>query len=86
MRFEKWHALGNAYLLIERTADSALTATRVGYLICNDLEVAARLVQTEPVSIGVAEPKDKLRDLLLWSVSEEYFTVREHLGLLIGQG
>ena len=32
MRFEKWHALGNAYLLIERTADSALTATRVGRL------------------------------------------------------
>jgi len=63
-----------------------LTATRTGYLICNDLEVAARLVQTEPVSIGIAEPKDKLRDLLLWSISEEYFTVREHLGLMIGQG
>ena len=30
-----------------------LTATRTGFLICNDLDVAARLVQTEPVSIGV---------------------------------
>jgi diaminopimelate epimerase len=29
MRFEKWHALGNAYLLIERTAEPALTAMRV---------------------------------------------------------
>ena len=63
-----------------------LTATRAGFLICNDLDVAARLVQTEPVSIGVADPKDKIRDLLLWSISEEYFVVREHLGLGIGQG
>src|SRR6185437_15136295 len=63
-----------------------LTATRAGFLICNDLDVAVRLVQTEPVSIGVADPKDKIRDLLLWSISEEYFVVREHLGLGIGQG
>ena len=63
-----------------------MTATRAGFLICNDLDVAARLVQTEPVSIGVADPKDKIRDLLLWSISEEYFAVREHLGLGIGQG
>ena len=63
-----------------------LTATRAGFLICNDLEVAARIVQTEPVSIGVAEPKDKIRDLVLWSISDEYFALREHLGLQIGQG
>jgi tetratricopeptide (TPR) repeat protein len=63
-----------------------MTATRMGYLICNDLEIAARIVQTEPVSIGVADPKDKIRDLVLWSVSDEYFALREHLGLQIGQG
>jgi len=63
-----------------------MTATRVGFLICNDLDVAARLVQSEPVSIGIADPKDKIRDLLIWSISEDYFLVREHLGLGIGQG
>jgi tetratricopeptide (TPR) repeat protein len=63
-----------------------MTATRMGFLICNDLEIAARIVQTEPVSIGVADPKDKIRDLVLWSVSDEYFALREHLGLQIGQG
>jgi tetratricopeptide (TPR) repeat protein len=63
-----------------------LTATRMGFLISNDLEVATRLVQTEPVSIGVADPKEKIRDLVLWSVSDEYFALREHLGLQIGQG
>ena len=54
--------------------------TRMGFLICNDLEVATRIVQTEPVSIGVADPKEKIRDLVLWSVSDEYFALREHLG------
>jgi len=63
-----------------------MTATRMGFLICNDLEIATRMVQTEPVSIGVADPKDKIRDLVLWSVSDEYFALREHLGLQIGQG
>ncbi len=60
------------------------TATRAGFLMCNDIDVAARLVQSEPVAVGVAEPKDKIRDLLQWSISDEYFTVREHLGLVIG--
>jgi hypothetical protein len=60
------------------------TSTRAGFLMCNDLEVAARLVQGEQVAVGVAEPKDKVKDLLQWSVSDEYFTVREHLGLVIG--
>ncbi|HVX96230.1 MAG TPA: tetratricopeptide repeat protein [Polyangia bacterium] len=63
-----------------------LTATRAGLLVCNDLDVAARLAQAEPVSVGVVEPKEKVRDLILWSMSDEYFTLREHLGLIIGQG
>jgi golgin subfamily B member 1 len=60
------------------------TTTRAGFLMCNDLDVAARLVQAEPVAVGAAEPKEKIRDLLQWSISDEYFAVREHLGLVIG--
>jgi tetratricopeptide (TPR) repeat protein len=63
-----------------------LTATRAGFLVSNDLDVAARLVQGEPVAVGSAEPKEKIRDLIQWSISDEYFTLREHLGLVIGQG
>jgi tetratricopeptide (TPR) repeat protein len=63
-----------------------LTATRAGFLVCNDLDVSARLVQTEPVSVGIVEPKEKIRDLIQWSLSDEYFALREHLGLVIGQG
>ena len=60
------------------------TSTRAGFLMCNDLDIAARLVQSEPVAVGVAEPKDKIRDLVQWSISDEYFAVREFLGLVIG--
>jgi tetratricopeptide (TPR) repeat protein len=59
------------------------TSTRTGFLMCNDLEVATRLVQNEPIAVGSAEPKDKIRDLLQWSISDEYFAVREHLGFTI---
>ncbi len=62
-----------------------LTATRAGLLVCNDLDVAAKLVQAEPVAVGTVDPREKIRDLVQWSISEEYFTLREHLGLVIGQ-
>ena len=62
-----------------------MTASRAGFLVCNDLDVAARLVQSEPMSVGMAERKDKIRDLVQWSISDEYFALREHLGLVIGQ-
>jgi hypothetical protein len=60
-----------------------LTSTRAGFLVCGDLDVSARLVQTEPVTVGVVDPKEKIKDLINWSISEEYFTLREHLGLVI---
>jgi tetratricopeptide (TPR) repeat protein len=60
------------------------TATRAGFLLCNDLEVAAQQVLSEPVAVGSADPRDKVRDLIQWSVSEEYFELRNHLGLAIG--
>jgi hypothetical protein len=59
------------------------TATRAGYLMCNDLEVAARLAQAEPVTVGSDDPKEKVRDLVQWTISDEYFALREQLGLTI---
>ena len=60
------------------------TSTRAGFLLCNDLEVAVQQVLSEPIAVGSADPKDKVRDLIQWSVSEEYFELRGHLGLAIG--
>lgn len=62
-----------------------LTSNRVGFVLCNDLEVAAKMVSTEPAAIGGLPPKEKVKELVLYSVSEEYFRVRNDLGLTIGQ-
>jgi tetratricopeptide (TPR) repeat protein len=59
------------------------TSSRAGFLMCNDIEVAAHQIQSEPLAVGCADPKDKVRDLIQWCVSDEYFALRAHLGLAI---
>jgi hypothetical protein len=58
-----------------------LTANRVGLILCNDLQIAARAIATEKTPQSTLSAKERLRDLLAYSVSEEYFSVRRHLGL-----
>ena len=60
------------------------TSHRIGFVICGDLEVAARMVSMEPVVVGGPQVKDKIKELVLYSISEDYFAVRSHLGLTIG--
>jgi tetratricopeptide (TPR) repeat protein len=60
-----------------------LTASRVGLIACNDLEVAAKMVSSEPATVGSLPPKERVKELVLYSVSEEYFVVRDQLGLTI---
>ena len=56
---------------------------RAGFVLCNDLETAARMVSAEPVVVGGPQVKDKIKELVLYSISEEYFTVRAQMGLTI---
>jgi len=72
--------LGNGLISSWRTATD-LTANRVGLIVANDLETAARAIATEGAAMSNLSVKDRLRDLLAYSVSEQYFTVRRHLGL-----
>ena len=60
-----------------------LTANRVGLILCNDLQVAAKAIATEKTPQSTLSAKERLTDLLAYSVSEEYFAVRRHLGLSI---
>jgi hypothetical protein len=59
-----------------------LTACRAGFLVCNDLETSARMIQAlgaaGPVDLA---PKEKVKELVLFSVSEEYFRLRQALGI-----
>jgi hypothetical protein len=57
---------------------------RIGFIISGDLEVAARMVSVEPVVVGGPQVKDKVKELVVYSISEEYFKVRSHLGTTIG--
>ena len=60
------------------------TTTRLGLLLCGDLHKAASCVKNDPIPVGKASVKDKIRELVLFSISEEYFELRKHLGLSIG--
>ena len=60
-----------------------LTACRAGFLVCNDLDTAARMVTQLPAAAVDVPPKEKVKELVLFSVSEEYFILREHLGIRI---
>ena len=61
-----------------------LTGCRAGFLLCNDLETAARMIQSLPPE-GPTDlpPKEKIKEVVLFSVSEEYFRLRETLGIQI---
>ncbi|HTJ46947.1 MAG TPA: SIR2 family protein [Kofleriaceae bacterium] len=72
--------LGNGLIPSWRSA-ADLTANRVGFILCNDLEVAARMVATETAAMSTLPAKERLRDLLAYAVSEPYFQVRRHLGI-----
>jgi hypothetical protein len=61
-----------------------LTAHRAGFLVANDLALSARFIQMEPATVGGMSAKDKIKELVLYSISEQYFELREHLGITIG--
>jgi hypothetical protein len=63
-----------------------LTGNRAGLIVTDDLETAARSVATEQGVQSMLGAKDRLRDLLAYACSEEYFAVRRHLGQDISGG
>ena len=75
---------GKEFNIKEWLNATELTACRTGFLLCNDLEVAAKMIQSETSGVGELTPKDKLKDLILFGASESYFSLREHLGIQIG--
>ena len=58
-----------------------LTAARVGFVLGSDLPAAARVISAEPPATSPLVAKSRLKDLIAYSVSEDYFAVRKFLGL-----
>jgi hypothetical protein len=62
-----------------------LTQNRAAFALCGDLDIAARTIQADAAPAGTLTAKDKLKDLVLYSVSDEYFALREAMGLQISR-
>ncbi|MEE2757898.1 MAG: tetratricopeptide repeat protein [Myxococcota bacterium] len=59
------------------------TLNRVGLLFANDLQSAAAVLKTETGNFSRAATTDRVRELILFSISTEYFGLRKALGFSI---
>jgi hypothetical protein len=71
---------GGALDLKKWVAAVDLTADRVGFLLAHDLQIATEVVRSTEEASGVPV-KERMKDLVLFSVSEEYFALREKLSI-----
>ncbi|HVU04695.1 MAG TPA: tetratricopeptide repeat protein [Polyangiaceae bacterium] len=60
-----------------------LTACRAGLLVSGDLEIAKKILAAEPTVPGDLSAADKMKELLVFSVSEQYTALRKALGVAI---
>jgi hypothetical protein len=58
-----------------------LTACRAGFLLSGDLDVAKKMLALETGLPGDVSPNEKLKDVVLFSISDQYFRLREALGI-----
>ncbi len=61
-----------------------ISGARAGLLLCADLEIAKKIIAAEPQLPGDLSPPDKLKELIVFSVSEQYLALRKALGIAIG--
>jgi tetratricopeptide (TPR) repeat protein len=59
------------------------TASRVGLLFSGDVRTAAECIRNEPAPVGKEKQKDRLVELVKFSLSDDYFTLRKELGLAL---
>lgn len=63
---------------------ASLAGYRLGLLLCDDLGTAARMLAFEEQQLGSSlARKDVLKGLIQYSISEQYFAARAHLGLRV---
>ena len=60
--------------------DTLLNTMKNGHI----LGQSGRFVQLEPTTVGGLQPKDKVKELVMYAISEPYFELRQQLGLAIG--
>jgi len=60
-----------------------LTACRTALLVCGDLDIAKRILASETALPGDLTPAEKMKELMLFCVSDEYCALRQALGVTI---
>ncbi len=61
------------------------SANRLGLLLSNDVASAVQVIKNEAGDFSQAPAQDRIRELVLFALSEQYFSLRKALGLAIGQ-
>ncbi len=61
-----------------------VTAARAGLLLCADLDIAKKIIGAEQQLPGDLPPQEKMKELLVFSVSEQYLALRKVLGIAVG--
>jgi hypothetical protein len=59
------------------------TADRAGFILASDLEIAMEIIKAADENQASVSQKERLKELVLYSVSEPYFAVRRKLGINI---
>jgi hypothetical protein len=60
-----------------------LSADRAGFIVANDLELCNEMIKAADEASSAVPQKDRLKELVLYAVSEEYFAIRQKLGINI---
>jgi hypothetical protein len=80
---EHFYGAGTKPSIRSWLAGVELTANHAGLLLSSDLEIAARTLSQESIAFSKLPPKEKVKELVVFGVSEEYFNVRKLLGLKV---
>lgn len=62
------------------------SANRLGLVVCNDLTAAAQAIRNETTAISKVGVAERIQELVLFSISDEYFALRQALGVAIKAG
>ena len=60
-----------------------LSADRAGFIVANDLELAQEMIKAADEASAAVPQKERLKELVLYGVSEPYFAARQRLGINI---
>jgi len=60
------------------------SSNRLGLLLCNDVGSAIEAIKNEQRQFSKAPTQERIREVILFALSENYFQLRKALGLAIG--